>query len=759
MILKFILCLLLLVLPTSGWAAIAYVSHTEAAIVIGTASITVPVTVSAGTDRVMLVCSQTRHTSAAKAITGITFNGTEAFTGIRADTRTDSFSNGYRTELWYLVAPTVTTANLVVTYSASNARGTVVSATQLTGASQTSPVDSSAGSNGTGATASAVITTVADNAAIIDCVHGKHAAGLTVGAGQTMRSDRIVGGGWDDGVGVSTVVGKTPAGAETMDWTQSADDWVISTASITPSGGSDPPPVIPTQVTLAWTNGTDPGSPSTGVVSTTALRCTGEGCNATIAPSIGTVAYPIAGYTDTTVAIGNTYGYSAFHTDGVGRTSTRHPTVYVTTSSTPPATLPTIVSALTTLVGSTLVYGSTPPTQIRVDTFTSAQVISSVIHELTDFPGGVFTQTWPAGLQGVCFVPIDADGIPNNAGTQCDNLQVLGVGPIDLEPPALSCPATVNIPADVTEWEFSCLVDKVATGKYHTSDVDYDDMPNDMALSSLTFSATKTGLTNGSSTPLYLRAQSTDILGDLHQSTTSTVVTLVVAGAAGDITPPGNVANLACTLLGNAVSCTHDAAADAVSYQVYQSDGACIVYSVAANPAAALFTLTDLPFNTVFCWKVKAVDVVGNLSASFSNIVTKTTGNPPPVFETPDLTTIHVTMFTAAALIEWPYNGGVPVQLESCLVAVGQLDCVNFTALSTPAAGSYLTPNVLLAGRRYCFRGRNTDAYGEVSGNYSGVVCAATPDVGFVNSPRLENATGTRGTSTRLGAGTRLDKP
>jgi hypothetical protein len=77
-------------------------------------------------------------------------------------------------------------------------------------------------------------TTVANHALITDCAIAQSDP-LTIGAGQTSRVNRTTTG-TVDAVGVSTVNDKTPAGAETMDWTQlGSQNWAISAVSLRPA--------------------------------------------------------------------------------------------------------------------------------------------------------------------------------------------------------------------------------------------------------------------------------------------------------------------------------------------------------------------------------------------------------------------------------------------------------------------------------------------------------------------------------------------
>ena len=741
--LRTLLFIFAVLFPASSWAALAHVSHTESTDTANVSSITFAVTVPAGTDRGMLVCVHERSssTSATNAVTGMVFNGTQSLAKVRDDSRVGGGYRGLRTEGWYLAAPTVTTANLVTTFAGVNAQASV-SVELVTGMTQTSPIDSHAGAQGETASPTVTITTVADNAAILDCAMGEADGGLTVGAGQTTQMDRVLGA--TIGVGVSTVIPKTPAGSEVMNWTQTGlFAWVTSTFSVVPSGGSDPNPTVPGQVTLTWANGTDPGNPASGIINTTARRCTGTGCAvATAGPGIGSVAFPQTTFIDNTVTVGTTYGYAVFHTDGVGLVSPNSGTVYITTSSTPPTPPPTITGAVADPTGATLTYGSVTPTQIEVNIFSNTRgAISSVIHGISDFPAGRFTTTWLNGYDGACFIPIDENGVKNTLSSayRCVDLTSI-VGPLDTTPPTLTgCQPTTDLAAGTTAWDFSCNLNKPGAAKWSaTADVAYADMANDLATNGLTVSGNYPGLTNGTTRTIYLRAASQDIFDTLYPTTSDTPITITVASG-GDVTPPGNVANNVCTVLGNAISCTWDAATGTPSgYIVYLSTDN-VTFAPAGNPTALTNTILQLTFNTTYYLKVKALDAANNLSVAFSNTETKTTSLAPDNTPPSDLENLQIVVFKNSIRASWDTGndtaGPVATNLEYCLAEVGQTDCANFNVSSAPIALNFLTLN-LLSGRWYCFRGKHVDTSGNQSVNYSSEVCAETQTTGL-SVPRL----------------------
>jgi hypothetical protein len=217
--------------------AVALVSVTDNTMTTGQATNTLSVVVSAGSNRLLVVVSQEAGSIGASGVSGITFNGSEAFTQRKsfASTLGGTFCSQ---RIWTLTAPTQTTANVVVSYQTGSTddRAQAFSVYYFTGVDQTTPLDAvSTNGTGTGTTASCSVTTVAANAWVIDNVIGNNA--VTVGAGQTSRVNRLIYGTTLYGAS-STVDGKASPGAETMDWTLLSADWSVVAISIAPATAS-----------------------------------------------------------------------------------------------------------------------------------------------------------------------------------------------------------------------------------------------------------------------------------------------------------------------------------------------------------------------------------------------------------------------------------------------------------------------------------------------------------------------------------------
>ena len=132
-------------------------------------------------------------------------------------------------ELWYLIAPNVGTANVVITLTGALAwaSGLLGGAITINGAKQQAP-EVNAKANGNSSTATVNITTQTNNAWVIDTVATDSSGNdMAAGAGQTERyeqSNNCRGNGSTEPVAV--------AGQIAMSWTlDSSDTWGIIAAS------------------------------------------------------------------------------------------------------------------------------------------------------------------------------------------------------------------------------------------------------------------------------------------------------------------------------------------------------------------------------------------------------------------------------------------------------------------------------------------------------------------------------------------------
>lgn len=412
-----------------------------------------------------------------------------------------------------------------------------------------------------------------------------------------------------------------------------------------------------------------------------------------------------------------------------------------------PVVPPTITGFVADATGANLTYGAVTPTSIRIITGNNDKgTISSQVYPIASFPAGRFTQSWLDGLSYACAYPLDASGVQNPSPTahRCDSLVGI-VGALDTDPPVISsCQPSATLPFGTTSHTFSCAINKPAVGKWGTSNVAYASLPNTASVAALTISGTVTGLTDGSSTPIYVGAASTDALGDEHATVSNTTVTIAVAAApAADTTRPSDVTGLAATNLGQVAELNWNAATDnvaVVAYQVYQSTGACSSYTVAGNPVTTTNTQVNLAAATIHCWKVKALDAANNESLNFSSVVSMTTSGIID-FELPStMTNLHIIgNYSASILLQWDIgtdNSGTPKALiEQCTVVSGAT-CEDFATAKSEIVDRSLLVR-LTPSTTYCWRGKHSDLAGNVSAVYSNVVCGATAVTGIINGPRL----------------------
>lgn len=183
--------------------------------------------VCSGENRILIV-GVSMLSVAGSSVTSITYAGT-ALTKIRNDT---SGGGTVRTELWYLVAPSLGSNTVEVTLS--GILDNVAGAVSLNGVDQANPIDAHNGNTGTatGTDATMNLTTVAADAMVVDVVATDDTA-ITVGAGQTSRWN--VSGTLGSGAGSNEP--KDTPGSVTMSWTDvgALQVWTISAVSLKPS--------------------------------------------------------------------------------------------------------------------------------------------------------------------------------------------------------------------------------------------------------------------------------------------------------------------------------------------------------------------------------------------------------------------------------------------------------------------------------------------------------------------------------------------
>jgi hypothetical protein len=224
--------LLVLLTACPSWAVITYDHGTASTDTASVTSVTTSFTVASCTNCILLACVATSGTVGTDS-TSMTFNTSENFTSARAgQLGTWSGTIESYTHFWYLVNPTITTADVVTNWgggTGSTDRGAKVFTMLFQGVDQVSPIDSSNSQASSSSSTSTSTTTVAVNAWIADCVIGDTT--MTVGGGTARLNNDA---NQTDFIGVSTVADKATPGAQAMDWNITADDWVSTVVSLKP---------------------------------------------------------------------------------------------------------------------------------------------------------------------------------------------------------------------------------------------------------------------------------------------------------------------------------------------------------------------------------------------------------------------------------------------------------------------------------------------------------------------------------------------
>lgn len=174
-------------------------------------------TVANNSNRILIVSAGVQ--SAAQTISGITWNGVETFTqAVTLDN-----GAGTRTEIWYLVNPTATTADIVTTWSSSvNRRGAGVYS--YYNVNQASPIGVTNTASGTSTTTTGTITPTTAGSLIVDVeVSESGSAGtdtLTAGWTTQLNGSKSFGSQYDltPTINASNNMFYTYGGSEVWTW-------------------------------------------------------------------------------------------------------------------------------------------------------------------------------------------------------------------------------------------------------------------------------------------------------------------------------------------------------------------------------------------------------------------------------------------------------------------------------------------------------------------------------------------------------------
>ena len=137
----------------------------------GTSTTTLTITslvVGNNANRVLIVCTGSESgTAGNRPVSSITWNTTETFS--RAVFVENASGGPNRSEIWYLINPTATTANIVVTFGGA-AFNTKMSVLSIYGAHQTTPIDGVATNTENDDDPDITITTNTLNCLLVDSV-------------------------------------------------------------------------------------------------------------------------------------------------------------------------------------------------------------------------------------------------------------------------------------------------------------------------------------------------------------------------------------------------------------------------------------------------------------------------------------------------------------------------------------------------------------------------------------------------------------
>lgn len=211
------LLLACLLWPSLSHAAVAHVATTAyEQTTLASSKTLASYVVGAGSDRA-IVCFVAFETNS-RTVSGITYNTSENFTFKSAHTYAGGIT--YRIEVWHLVNPSVTTANLVISIAGGTASFSG-GCTNVTGADQTTPLGTAVASGAATANPSVTVADGATGDLVLDCLQETNGV-ATAGAGQTNLYNNTA-------MGVAFTRGSREAGAASvaMSWTMGAAERLL----------------------------------------------------------------------------------------------------------------------------------------------------------------------------------------------------------------------------------------------------------------------------------------------------------------------------------------------------------------------------------------------------------------------------------------------------------------------------------------------------------------------------------------------------
>jgi glucose/arabinose dehydrogenase/fibronectin type 3 domain-containing protein len=224
------------------------------------------------------------------------------------------------------------------------------------------------------------------------------------------------------------------------------------------------------------------------------------------------------------------------------------------------------------------------------------------------------------------------------------------------------------------------------------------------------------------------RVRAADSAGNL--SGYSTIVNAATPAGTDTTAPSAPTGVTATPVSTSRIDLTWTASTDNVGvsqYRVERCQGSsCTSWAQVGTTSALSFSSTGLAANTVYRFRVRAVDAAGNLSA-YSTIVsarTLTADTTKPSAPTGlAATAVSPTRINLSWTASTDNVGVTGYRIERCAGSA----CTNYAEITTTTTTSYADTTVV-ASTVYRYRVRATDAAGNLS-NYSSVVSATTPAV------------------------------
>jgi hypothetical protein len=231
-------------------------------------------------------------------------------------------------------------------------------------------------------------------------------------------------------------------------------------------------------------------------------------------------------------------------------------------------------------------------------------------------------------------------------------------------------------------------------------------------------SATLSGLSAG--TIYHYRVKSRDAAGNLATSADNTFTTL----SAADTTAPSAPGTPSLSVISSSqINLSWSASTDPTvagqttsglsGYRLERCSGStgCSAFVQIATPSTTSYSDTGLSASTIYVYRVRAVDVAGNLS-SYSASANATTQAPPDTTP-PTISAITLSgVTTSGATISWTTNEAADTQVDYGLTASYGLSTTLNTTLSTSHSA---TLSGLSAGTAYHYRVKSRDAAGNLA--------------------------------------------